>query len=116
MDKNSAETSKREDERMSPDVPPATGRERREPADSLELLSDSREPIEDSIKRTGLQSLLDEAFQAAIEKNKTGDSKSGPAASLTFEEALPGSLGSKEMRYGSSRNYNRFYQGWRLLP
>ena len=75
MDKNSAETSKREDELMSSSVPPANGRERREPADSSVLFSDSPEQIEESIKRTGLRSLLDEAFQAAIERTRQVDGK-----------------------------------------
>ena len=72
MDKNSAETSKREDEPISPNGPPATGRERREPDNSSEFLPDSPEQIEESIKRTGLRSLLDEAFRAAIERAKGG--------------------------------------------
>ena len=77
MDKNSAETSKREDELMSSSVPPATGRERREPVDSSVLFSDSPEQIEESIKRTGLRSLLDEAFQAAIERTRQVTAKAG---------------------------------------
>jgi hypothetical protein len=77
MDKNSAETSKREDELMSSSVPPATGRERREPADSSVLFSDSPEQIEESIKRTGLRSLLGEAFRGAIERTRQVTAKAG---------------------------------------
>ena len=107
MDKNSAETSKREDERMRLNGPPGTGRERREPADSPELLSDSPEQIEESIKRTGLRSHLDEAFRAAIERTRQVAEKEIGTASLTLnEEALPGSPRSKEVHYGSSRNYD----------
>ncbi len=101
MDKNSAETSKREDEPMRLNGPPGTGRERREPADSPELLSDSPEQIEESIKRTGLGlSRTKPSGQLSRGQKEVG------AASLTFEEALPGSLGSKEVHYGSSSNYN----------
>jgi len=65
MDKNSKRTT-----RLSSDVPAAPGRERREPSDSIQFFPDSREQIEDSIERTGLRSLLDETFQAAIQRAK----------------------------------------------
>jgi len=95
MDKNSAETSKREDELMSSSVPPATGRERREPADSSVLFSDSPEQIEESIKRTGLRSLLDEAFQAAIERTRQVTAKGGRCRKSNIEREGPSRFSGK---------------------
>ena len=49
---------------------PTTGQERGELADSLDFHSDSHEQIEESIRRTGLRSRLDEALRVAIERAK----------------------------------------------
>jgi hypothetical protein len=61
---------KRKREPVNANGAPTTGQERGELADSLDFHSDSPEQIEESIKRTGLRSLLDEAFRAAIERAK----------------------------------------------
>ena len=89
MDKNSAEIAKRKHEPMSSNGPPATERERREPADSPDLFSDSPEQIEESVKRTGLRSLLDEAFQAAIERTRQVTAKGGRCRKSDIERGSP---------------------------
>jgi len=70
MNQNSAGMAKRKLEPVSANGVPATGQERRELADSLDFFFDSHEQIEESIRRTGLRSHLDEAFRAAIERSK----------------------------------------------
>jgi len=70
MDENSAETGKRAHELVSANGAPATGHEKGKLADSIDFHSDSHEQIEESIKRTGLRSRLDEAFRAATEMAK----------------------------------------------
>ena len=72
MNQNSAGTAKRKHEPVNANGAPATGQEREELADSEDFHPDSPEQIEESIKRTGLRSLLDEAFRAAIERAKWG--------------------------------------------
>ena len=70
MDKNSAETGKWEHELVGANGTPATERRRPELDDSLDFFFDGTEQIEESIRRTGLRSGLDEAFRAAIERSK----------------------------------------------
>jgi len=75
MNQNSAGTLKQKREPVNANGAPATGQERGELADSLDFHSedfhpDSHEQIEESIRRTGLRSHLDEAFRVAIEKAK----------------------------------------------
>jgi len=70
MSQNSPGMPKRKLEPVSANGTPATGQQRQELADSLDFHPDSHEQIEESIRRTGLRSHLDEAFRVAIEKAK----------------------------------------------
>ena len=73
MNQNSAGTPKRKHESVNANGAPATGQERGEltlESHSEDFHPDSPEQIEESIKRTGLRSSLDEAFRAAIERAK----------------------------------------------
>ena len=70
MNQNSAGTPKRKREPVNANGAPTTGQERGELADSLDFHPDSHEQIEESIRRIGFRSHLDEAFRAAIERAK----------------------------------------------
>jgi len=74
MNQNSAGTPKRKKhEPVSTNGAPTNEQERGELAlefHSEDFHPDSPEQIEESIKRTGLRSSLDEAFRAAIERAK----------------------------------------------
>jgi len=82
----------------------------------LRYMADSPEQIADSVDRTGLRGEITQAFQEAITRTRGSRQKSSePAINKTREIDLkngassqvePGQYGTREVRYGSSRNYN----------
>ena len=95
MNQNSAGTPKRKREPMSSNGAPATGQERGDLANSLDFLSDSHEQIEESIKRTGHRSLLDEAVRAAIERSRQVTAKRSPRRKSNIERGSPSRFSGK---------------------
>ena len=82
----------------------------------LRYMADSPEQIADSVDRTGLRGEITQAFQEAINITRGNRQKSSePAINKTREidlkndassQAEPGQYGTREVRYGSSRNYD----------
>jgi len=91
---------KRKREPVNANGAPTTGQERGEPADSPDFHSedfhpDSPEQIEESIKRTGLRSLLDEAFRAAIERTRQVAAKGNRHGKSNIERGSPSRFSGK---------------------
>ena len=95
MDQKSVGTAKRKHEPVNTNGALATGQEREELADSEDFHPDSPEQIEESIKRTGLQSRLDEAFRAAIERSRQAMAKRSPHRKSNIERESPSQCSGK---------------------